>query len=183
MNNFLNGLTALSVIFSLIVVHAVVGVASAAPELGHHLTELTHPLDAPDFNLKDMDDVTHQFSDYRGKVVMINFWATWCAPCRREIPSMERIHKKFGSDNFHVLAINQTEDPDHVFAYSGQLEIVPTFSILFDRDSTVSQKYEVQGLPTTYLIDKKGKVRFRALGGREFDHPEVVKLIGRLIKE
>ncbi len=75
------------------------------------------------------------------------------------------------------------EDIDQVFAFTGQLEIDPTFEILFDSRSEVSQAYSVRGLPTTYLIDKKGNIRYRAVGGREFNHPEVVKIINELIKE
>ena len=72
---------------------------------------------------------------------------------------------------------------DDVFAFTGQLEIDPTFEILFDTNSKVSQNYSVRGLPTTYLIDKKGNIRYRAVGGREFDHAEVIKIVKQLIAE
>ncbi len=75
------------------------------------------------------------------------------------------------------------ESPDDVFAFTGQLEMDPTFEILFDTNSEVSQNYAVRGLPTTYLIDKKGNIRYRAVGGREFDHAEVIKIIKQLIDE
>jgi len=153
------------------------------PKLGYRLTALSKPIPAPDFTLEDMDATKFSLQDYRGKVILLNFWATWCPPCRREMPSMERLHQNFKDKEFIVLAINQMEDGDHVFAYTGQLEIDPTFTILFDKDSTVSRAYRVQGLPTTYLIDKKGNIRFRAIGGREFDHPEVEKLILQLMQE
>lgn len=153
------------------------------PKLGHKLTAVSRPTPAPDFTLPDMDDEPYTFSDFRGKVVILNFWATWCPPCRREMPSMERLYQKFNGDSFTVLAINQMEDGDHVFAYTGQLDVDPTFTILFDSDSTVSQAYGVKGLPTTYLIDKKGIIRYRAIGGREFDHPEVEKQIKQLMQE
>jgi peroxiredoxin len=75
------------------------------------------------------------------------------------------------------------EAEDLVFAFTGQLEVDLTFTILFDKDSSVSQAFNVKGLPTSYLIDKKGNIRYRAIGGREFDHPEVEKLITNLIQE
>ena len=75
------------------------------------------------------------------------------------------------------------EDIDQVFAFTGQLSEEPTFEILFDSTSKVSQSYIVRGLPTTYLIDKKGNVRYSAIGGREFDHPAVIKVVEKLIKE
>ena len=152
-----------------------------APELSHELTRLETPLPAPDFTLEDMDGEKRSLSDYRGKVIMLNFWATWCPPCRREIPSMQSIYKDLGKSGFTVLAVNEFEDPDHVFAYTGQLNVFPTFPILFDRDSTVSQSYKVKGLPTTVLIDKQGRIVYRAVGGRDFDHPEVRRIVNELL--
>jgi thiol-disulfide isomerase/thioredoxin len=158
--------------------------AAWEPEkLGRELTALPAPVKAPDFQLKDIDETGYHFADYSGKVVLLNFWATWCPPCRREMPSMERLHQMLGSNEFKVIAINQMENPDHVFAFTGQLDVDPTFPILFDRDSSVANAYKVKGLPTTYLIDKQGMIRYRAIGGREFDHPDVVKLIKQLIEE
>jgi thiol-disulfide isomerase/thioredoxin len=153
------------------------------PELSHNLTPVKEIVPASDFVLLDMDDEKVKLSDYRGKVVLLNFWATWCPPCIREMPSMERLHQQVNADDFKVLAVNQMEDVDQVFAFTGQLEIDPTFEILFDSTSKVSQDYAVHGLPTTYLIDKKGNIRYRAVGGREFNHPEVVKIIDQLINE
>ncbi len=158
-------------------------VSAESPKLGHRLSAIKITLPAPDFTLLDMDEEEHSLSDYRGKVVMLNFWATWCPPCRREMPSMERLHNQLDKDKFKVLAINQMESADHVFAYTGQLDVDPTFTILFDLNSEVSRKLNVKGLPTTYLIDKQGNIRYRAIGGREFDHPEVIRLIKQLIDE
>jgi thiol-disulfide isomerase/thioredoxin len=153
------------------------------PALSHNLTPVKKIVPASDFELLDMDDNKIRLSDYRGKVVLLNFWATWCPPCIREMPSMERLHQQVSADDFKVLAVNQMEDVDQVFAFTGQLEVDPTFEILFDSTSKVSHDYAVRGLPTTYLIDKQGNIRYRAVGGREFNHPEVVKIIDQLIKE
>jgi len=153
------------------------------PKLGHNLTAVRNPAPAPEFTLDDMDEEQHSLKDLRGKVVLLNFWATWCPPCRREMPSMERLYQKLSGEDFTVIAVNQMEDGDHVFAYIGQLDVDPTFTILFDKDSKVSNSFRVNGLPTTYLIDKQGKIRYRAIGGREFDHPEVEKQIKQLMQE
>ena len=153
------------------------------PELSHNLTPVKNTVMAPDFELMDMDEEMKKFSDLRGKVVLLNFWATWCPPCVREMPSMERLHQQIDAEDFEVIAVNQMEDGDQVFAFTGQLEIEPTFEILFDSTSRVSRAYGVRGLPTTYLIDKQGKVRYRAVGGRDFHHPEVVQIIKQLIEE
>jgi len=153
------------------------------PKLGYNLTAISKPIPAPGFTLEDMDAKKFSLKDYRGKVVLLNFWATWCPPCRREMPSIERLYQHFKDKGFIVLALNQMEDGDQVFTYTAELEVAPTFPILFDKDSDVSRAYSVLGLPTTYLIDKKGNIRFRAIGGREFDHPEVEKQILQLIQE
>jgi thiol-disulfide isomerase/thioredoxin len=153
------------------------------PELSYNLNPVTKIIAASDFELLNMDEEKRKLSDYRGKVVLLNFWATWCPPCIREMPSMERLHQQINADDFSVIAINQMEDSDQVFAFTGQLEVDPTFEILFDSRSEVSQAYAVRGLPTTYLIDKQGNIRYRAVGGREFNHPEVVKIISDLINE
>jgi len=153
------------------------------PKLGHQLTALAEPMTATDFTLEDMDQTRFSLNDYRGKVIMLNFWATWCPPCRREMPSMERLHQNFKDKDFAVLAVNQMEDGDRVFTFTGDIGVDLTFPIIFDKDSSVSRAYGVMGLPTTFLIDKKGKVRFRAIGGREFDHPEVEKQILQLMQE
>lgn len=96
---------------------------------------------------------------------------------------MERLHQQVDAKDFNVVAVNQMEDADQVFAFTGQLDVDPTFEILFDKTSLISSAYAVRGLPTTYLIDKKGNIRYRAVGGRVFDHPEVVKIINGLIEE
>jgi len=153
-----------------------------APDLSHELTRLDKPASAPDFTLENMDGEQVSLSDYRGKVVMLNFWATWCPPCRREIPSMESIYQDLGEDGFTVLAVNEFEDPDHVFAYTGQLSVDPTFPVLFDRDSSVSQLFGVKGLPTTILIDRQGRMVYRAVGGRDFDHAEVRDIVRSLLE-
>ena len=153
------------------------------PTLSHNLTAFDRKIEARDFELMNMDEEKVKLSDYRGKVVLINFWATWCPPCVREMPSMDRLNKKIADENFKVLAINQMEDSDQVFAFTGQFEDDLSFEILFDTTSKVSQSYIVRGLPTTYLIDKKGHVRFSAVGGRNFDNPEIVKVVKKLMAE
>jgi thiol-disulfide isomerase/thioredoxin len=153
------------------------------PELSHELTRLSTPIEAPDFQLEDMDGNKHSLENYRGKVVILNFWATWCPPCRREIPSMEALHRAFKEEAFAILAVNEWETEDHVFAFMGQLPVDPGFPILFDLDSAVATSFGVKGLPTTLLLDTQGKIVYRAVGGRDFDHPEVKKIIRELLPD
>lgn len=153
------------------------------PELSHKLTRISEPFQVADFVLEDMDGKSHSLHDYRGKVVLINFWATWCTPCVREIPSMERLYQALRDKPFIVLAVNQWENADHVFPFMGQLDVFPTFPILFDPKSEVSQAFGVKGLPTSYIIDKQGRAVFRAIGGREFNHVEIRQQVEALLKD
>jgi len=155
--------------------------AAEPPPLGHELNVVEAMPEAPDFTLADMDGGQHSLSDFRGRTVMLNFWGTWCPPCVREMPSMERLYRKYKDRGFTVVAVNQFESEDLVFEFTGRLSIEPTFPILFDKESRASELYLVKGLPTTFLIDKAGRVRYRAMGGREFDHPEVEKVIESLL--
>jgi peroxiredoxin len=94
---------------------------------------------------------------------------------------MERLYSKLKDQGFVVVAVNQFEDPDLVFEFTGRLSLAPTFPILFDRDSRVAEQFKVKGLPTTYLLDKQGRIHYRAIGGREFDHPEIEAMIKTLL--
>jgi len=174
--------------FGIFSVISLLSIAPAAaqlplPDLSHELTRLTTPIEAPDFQLKDMDGEQYSLESYRGKVVILNFWATWCPPCRREIPSMEALHQAFKDEAFAILAINEWETEDHVFAFMGQLPVDPSFPILFDPDSEVAQSFDVKGLPTTVLLDTQGRIVYRAVGGRDFDHPEVKRIIRDLLAD
>lgn len=157
--------------------------AAELPPLGHKMNLVSPPAVAPDFTLPDMDGEDHTLSGFRGKVVMLNFWATWCPPCRREMPSMQRLYEKYRERGLMVVAVNQFEDPDLVFEFTGRLSLDPTFPILFDRESRIAEQFKVKGLPTTYLLDKQGRIHYRAIGGREFDHPEVEALIEGLLDQ
>ena len=153
------------------------------PELSHTLTALKPAKAAPDFALPDLDGKPHRLSDYRGKVVLVNFWATWCPPCRREMPSMERLSQQLQGEPFVVLAIDQQETPDDVFVFTGQLDPTPHFPILLDRNSAVAPAWGVLGLPTSFIVDKNGRIAYRAMGGREFDHPDIVRTIRELLRK
>ena len=172
------GLTGLHATLLLLFLSAAV---VAEEELSHSFARIDPPRSVPDFTLPDMDGEPHSLQDYRGKVVLINFWATWCPPCRREMPALEALYTKLADLPFAVLAVNQWEDADHVFAYMGDLNVIPSFPILFDPESRVSADFGVKGLPTSFLLDKQGRVVFRAVGGRAFDHPDVEQAIRGLL--
>lgn len=156
--------------------------ATDLPPLSHSLTKQA-PKPAPALKLKDLEGRSHDLAQLRGRVVLINFWATWCPPCRREMPSMERLSQALKGEAFSVLAVDVGEDADTIEAFAGQLDIPPTFPVLLDTRSRAMQAWKVAGLPTTFLVDKQGRIVASAIGGREFDHPEMVQAIRALISK
>jgi thiol-disulfide isomerase/thioredoxin len=132
---------------------------------------------APTLRLEDMDGKLVDLVSYRGRVVLVNFWATWCPPCRKEFPSLSRVRKLFKPTDFEVIAVNVGEDPDTVFSFAGS----PDFPVIFDRNSQAMATWPVKGLPTTFLVDRQGRLAMKAVGGREFDDPVIVSLIKSLL--
>ena len=147
---------------------------------GKGLTELKKPVQAPDFSLLDVDGNEHKLSAYQGKVVIVSFWATWCPPCRAEMPSMQRAWEKLKNDDVIMLGINVGEDEDTIFAFTGSFPV--EFPLLMDQDSAVIKKWPVVGLPTSFVLDTKGKIVYRAIGAREWDAPELISKIKTLKK-
>jgi peroxiredoxin len=139
------------------------------------LTPLEPRPDAPDFSLVDMDGATHRLSDLRGRTVIVNFWATWCPPCRDELPSMERAYVLLGDADVAMLAINVGEDEEIIFPFTANYPV--TFPVLLDHDGSVVAQWPVRGLPTTYVVDPVGRVAYQAIGGREWDDPELLRLV------
>ena len=156
--------------------------AADLPPLSHSLASKA-PKPAPALKLKDLDGAVHDLAQLRGQVVLVNFWATWCPPCRREMPSMERLSQALKGEAFSVLAVDVGEDADTIDAFTDQFDTPPTFTILLDARSHVMQAWKVAGLPTTFLVDKRGRIVASAIGGREFDHPEMVEMIRGLLKK
>ncbi len=131
---------------------------------------------APTLALPDMDGKIIDLARYRGKVVLVNFWATWCPPCRKEFPSLGRVRKLFKPTDFEVIAVNVGEDPETAFSFAG----TPDFPVLFDRDSQAMARWSVKGLPTTLVVDRQGRLALRAVGGREFDDAAIVAQLTEL---
>jgi peroxiredoxin len=130
---------------------------------------------APDFELADTEGRMHRLSDYRGKTVIINFWTTWCPPCREEIPSMNRAWKALQQEDVVILAINMGEDEDTIFIFTA--DYPADFPLLLDREGEVIARWPVKGLPTTYVVAPDGRIAYRAIGGREWDDPEFLRKI------
>ena len=136
---------------------------------------------APDFALKDADRKLHRLSEQRGKVVLVNFWATWCPPCRREMPSMQRAWEKLQGGNFEMYAVNVGEDEDTIFGFTFSTGVELTFPILLDRDAHIIKAWPVVALPTSFVIDPQGRIVYRAVGEREWDDPRLLRQIRKLM--
>ena len=152
------------------------------PPLTHNLTTVNPAFLAPELRFKDLDDDVIDIKNLKGKVIVVNFWATWCPPCRREMGSLERLYQATKEQNVEVLAVNIGEDIDTVFSFLGTIDPSPNFKILFDTNGDSMKKWGVKGLPTTYIVTPDGTIAYRAVGGREFDHPDLQKTIIKLLK-
>ena len=151
--------------------------AAEEPPLTHSLTAVSPPIPSPLMKLNNMDEELVDIESMRGKTIVVNFWATWCPPCRREMTSLEELHIATKDKNVIVLAVDIGEDIETVFSFISSIEPSPSFPILFDTDSLVMEKWKVQGLPTTYVINPEGDIVYKAVGGREFNHPDILEKI------
>jgi len=136
---------------------------------------------APDFSLPARDGGELKLSSLRGQVVMLNFWATWCGPCRQEMPLLEQIHAKYEPLGFTLVGVNVEEDSAAAKAW---LQKVPvSFPVLFDTRNTVSGTFGVAAMPSSVLIDREGKVRYVHQGYKPGDEARYAEMIRALVKE
>lgn len=136
---------------------------------------------APDFTLPAKAGAPIQLSQYKGKVVMLNFWASWCGPCRKEMPLMDQIYKKYTAAGFVLLGVNV--DTDSTDAQKFLTQVPVSFPIAYDRENKVSKMYDVAAMPSTVFIDRKGHVRQLHRGYKEGDENEYLSEIRSLIRE
>jgi peroxiredoxin len=137
--------------------------------------------EAPDFTLKSLDGANLRLEEYRGQVVLINFWASWCGPCRQEMPLLDRLHHRYEDTGFAVLGIN----------VEGQVapaqEIVDstsvTFPIVIDDGQKVSEMYNLEAMPSTFVVDRDGVVRYIHRGYKPGDEAKYVEIVKQLIRE
>jgi peroxiredoxin len=118
---------------------------------------------AEDFRLTDLEGKSQSLGQYRGKIVLVNFWATWCKPCTTEMPAMQTVYEKLRDKNFVVLAINELEDDEKVREHIKQYG--HTFPVLMDHDNKVANQFGVFGLPVSVFIDQEGRVQEYIKGG------------------
>jgi thiol-disulfide isomerase/thioredoxin len=138
---------------------------------------------APAFSLSARGGKTIDLAQFKGQVVMINFWASWCGPCRTEMPILEDIYKKYKPMGFTMLAVNVEPDTAAAEAWLAKLSKPVTFPVAFDTDSKVSKLYKVPGMPTTVFVDRKGNVRVLHKGYKPGDENIYLTQIRSLLKE
>lgn len=142
------------------------------------LTVIPSKPQPPGFKLADMDGEIITLAHYRGRPVIINFWATWCPPCREELPSMNRAWEKIKDEDIAMVAINVGEDEDTIFAFMGDYPI--NFDLLLDTSGEIIAQWPIKGLPTTFVLDVDGRLVYRAIGGREWDNDELLDKVRSL---
>ena len=136
---------------------------------------------APDFNLRDGTGGSASLSGSRGSLILLNFWATWCGPCREEMPSMEQLSRSFGGQAFTIMAVNQRESAAQVMRYMKTHGL--NFRAPLDTDGRVAASYRVYGIPATFLIDGNGQAIGMKSGSRDWAAREVVDVFRKLVSE
>lgn len=137
---------------------------------------------APGFTLQGLTAENLSLSDYRGKVVLLNFWATWCMPCRQEMPSMERLWQKYQNRDLVILAVSTDEgSPVRVRSFVKRLKL--SFPVVLDPESTVSDRYQVSGLPVSFLIDQQGRIVGKITGSADWMSEKSIAQIETLLNE
>ena len=128
--------------------------------------------------MKDLAGREHRLADYRGKVVLLNFWATWCEPCRDEMPSLEKLKSRFADRPFAVLAINVDEPESRIIKFLSTLPL--SFPVLLDHERKLARAWNVRMLPSTYVIAPDGAIRYSAAGERDWNGGEIPDRIAAL---
>jgi thiol-disulfide isomerase/thioredoxin len=121
---------------------------------------------APALKLDNLDGEAYDLADSRGHWVFVHFWASWCGPCRREMPTIHKLTETLGEEHLEIVMVNTAETEDEVFTFLGI--VAPDIVPLMDTDGLVTETWQPRGLPATFLVDPDGRLRYLALGGREW---------------
>ncbi|MEZ5557338.1 MAG: TlpA disulfide reductase family protein [Pseudomonadales bacterium] len=136
---------------------------------------------APDFTLKSLGGGNLRLDEYRGQVVLINFWASWCGPCRQEMPILDRLHQRYEDTGFAVLGVNVEGDARPAQEIVDKTQV--SFPVLIDEGQKVSELYQLEAMPSTVVVDRDGNVRYVHRGYKPGDEDKYVEVVKQLIRE
>ena len=136
---------------------------------------------APDFTLKSLDGSNLRLEEYRGQVVLINFWASWCGPCRQEMPLLDRLHQRYEDTGFAVLGVNVEGEVGPARDIVDKTKV--SFPVLIDTGQQVSERYNLEAMPSTIVVDRDGVVRYIHRGYKPGDESKYVQVVKELIRE
>jgi thiol-disulfide isomerase/thioredoxin len=136
---------------------------------------------AKPFTLSDIDGVKYSLKQKPGQWTFVHFWASWCGPCRREMPTIQKLSQIMKDTTLQIFMINTAENEDTIFNFMGI--VAPDMNSLMDRNGTVTEQWQPRGLPTTFLIDPQGRKRYMAIGGRKWDTKPYVDFLQALLKQ
>ena len=137
--------------------------------------------EAPDFTLKTLEGPNLRLEEYRGQVVLLNFWASWCGPCRQEMPILDRLHQRYEDTGFAVLGVNVEGETAPAQKIVDKTNV--TFPVLIDEGQSVSELYDLEAMPSTVVIDRDGVVRYYHRGYKPGDEAKYVEVVKKLIRE
>lgn len=157
---------------------ALIAVASAAYGNDIELMPVEGEPMAPDFALQGPQGELYRLADFHGQPLIVNFWATWCPPCRAEMPAMQRAWEQLQDEGIGVIAINVGEDAESIEAFVEQVPV--SFPLPMDTDSAVTQRWPLRGLPTTFVLAPDGRLVYKATGEREWDDPALLDRVRAL---
>lgn len=149
--------------------------------LGNAQAAETKKVAAPDFTLPSQTGSNVRLSELKGNVILLNFWASWCGPCRLEMPLLDKLHKKYKGIGFSVIGVNVEESNTQALAFLQDNKV--SFPILWDFNNSVTKQYKVQAMPTTVMIDRDGQIRYIHKGFTEGDQRIYKKVIKKLVRE
>lgn len=166
-----------------LVTTAVLVTGSTSFAAGRGLDAITDPTAAQPLVLKNLDGDQYDLSQSHGRVVLVNFWAVWCTPCRAEMPSMQQLNQQFDDQDFEIVAVDMGSSRKHIDAFLEEMTPSLEFEIVLDETGEAASTWGVRGIPVSYIIDRQGKLVYKATGERDWTSPEIQSTLQSLINQ
>lgn len=150
---------------------------------GQGLDAVADPKAAQPLVLKNRDGDPYDLSQSHGRVVLVNFWAVWCTPCRAEMPSMQRLYQQFDNQDFEIVAVDMGSSRKHIDAFLAEMTPSLEFKIVLDETGETAAAWGVRGIPVSYIIDRQGNLAYKAIGERDWSSPQIKSTLQTLIDQ